>query len=393
MKRNVLAVLVLAVLLSGTIAVLAEKQILLRKNGEVLVGEITLKDGVYEVKADGGVLTVPADQVASVKPYVSPADEYALRRGALKADDWNGHYQLGRWCMKKNLNSRAKTQFKRVLAVKSDHENAKLYLELLEAQGPSKPPKNGTTTDPRPKQDDYTRFLMTEKDMQRIRLTELKSTDRVTVLFKNKALDRFIEKMKARGKFSDRKAEAAFRRQKPVARALRMAREFPDDTELLGDLQIRGDGPFMRTFKTRVWPAIERNCGKCHGKPTGAGKLKLYVGRPAKAGDRFYFTNFFILDSYVSRAGRGIDRNTVGNSLLLQYGLPKGVAKARHPKEQPRSMFRTTGDPSYRLINTWIRELRHPHPGYEVKYLIPGAKRPKSPAGGRTSPPKTGRTP
>ncbi len=401
MRQRMITASVLLVVLACVIAAVAEKKVLLRTDGTTLVGEVTLTDdGAYEVKMDGGTVTVPAEKVASIKPYVAPEDEYARRRAALHAKDHKGHYQLALWCISKKLIPQAKTELKTVLRLVPDHENAKLRLELLEAQSPSSngggTTGTGSTGTGRPPPPVDTSFLMTEKDIQQIRQTELRSTDLLSITFDNKVIERYIEKMKARGEYTNRAAEVAFRRKKPIPKALEIFRECPDDPELLADIRIRGDGPFIRTFKMRIWPAIERNCAsnRCHGSPKGGGKLKLYIKRPAGQLDRFYFTNFYILDSYQTRLGRLVDRNSISDSLLLQHGLPAKAARRKHPTTLTRPPYRDTKDARFTAIDGWIRQLRHPHPGYDVDYVVPGARRRGGTGGAKPATPSgTGKAP
>ncbi|MCD6303865.1 MAG: hypothetical protein J7M21_02765, partial [Planctomycetes bacterium] len=93
--------------------------------------------------------------------------------------------------------------------------------------------------------------------------------------------------------------------------------------------------------------------------------------------DRVAYTNFLILDSFHKPGGlRMIRRDNPEESLLLQYALPRNIARYRHP-EKIRSAFRSRNDPGYRLTLQWIRSLKGPlHPDYRIKYLPPNVMKP-----------------
>jgi hypothetical protein len=51
--------------------------------------------------------------------------EYSKRLAALREDDAGGHFDLGRWCLEKDLTDRAEERFEKVVSIAPDHEMAR----------------------------------------------------------------------------------------------------------------------------------------------------------------------------------------------------------------------------------------------------------------------------
>ena len=68
-----------------------------------------------------------------------------------------------------------------------------------------------------------------------------------------------------------------------------------------------------------------------------------------------------------------IDRDYPEKSLLLQWGLPRDIAKYPAPEDLKRwrPSFTNTKSRQYQLILKWIDSLYDPAPNYEVKYSLP----------------------
>lgn len=377
MKQLTLAIAT-TVLLALVAAASAQMMTVTLTDGRQFVGEVAKIGENYEIATSMGTVIVPASQVRSVAEYTTPEQEFQKRLAALKADDAQGHYRLAMWALDQKLLAQAKSQLETVLSLQPGNENAKLQLQLVEAQlraAATAPAVLPPRTDPETvaKSD-----LMSEADIARVRLEELRSDDRVSIEFQNRALDRFIDRMSGRGDFASRNFEVEFRRWNRVAQTLYMLRFSPRDEELKKDIVVRSDPQFMVTFKSRVWPIIEQNCATsaCHGGVKGAGDLKL-MAMAAKS-DAMYYTNFYILDTYTHNGLRMIWRDHPYLSLLLQYGLPPEVAQYRHPT-RITPIFRDTRDPQYLAVRQWIEGLLPIRPQYRLEYQIPGRPEPPQP--------------
>ncbi|MEN8148321.1 MAG: HEAT repeat domain-containing protein [Planctomycetota bacterium] len=61
--------------------------------------------------------------------------EYQERAAKLATDDANGHYVLGLWCSKNDLDTEARLEFEKVVALDADHEGARSALGYVRHQG------------------------------------------------------------------------------------------------------------------------------------------------------------------------------------------------------------------------------------------------------------------
>ncbi len=349
------------------------------------------------VAAGGGQITAMQDSASSIKAASRPATpptidsarlardrtEYARKAKALSATDVKGRYELALWCRDRGLLAEARAELAAVLKLQPKHEAADRLLKTI--------PKGHSTTRPA---NGPEKFWMGQRDILRIRLAELRSTDKVRIAFNNNVLDRYVELAKL-----DVAAAKAFRGRTPVEMAIEILVTRPDDRKLLGDIHVMSNPAFMSSFKLRVWPLLQTSCAsmQCHGAKKGAGRLKLLNTTTAK--DAFYYANFYILDSYRGKSGRLINRDAPGKSLLLEFGLPRPadtekIARAIHPKPMgaEHTPFLHKKTPAYRVIDGWIRGLYHPRANYEVDYVAPcrsanGVKKPPATQPGRTTTP------
>ncbi len=82
-----------------------------------------------------------------------------------------------------------------------------------------------------------------------------------------------------------------------------------------------------------------------------------------------------ILNTYGQDGLELIDRIDVGDSLLLQFGLPAGQARFVHPPVSGasiRSLYDNAADDDYQMVFTWIQdELHYPEPFYGVQVAMP----------------------
>lgn len=356
----------------------AQTRVLTRKDGRKFIGEVTRKNGAYEVTTDMGTISIPEADVSSVEDYVDPREEYERRLLAVDPGDPAEVFRFAKWCYDNKLYDEAREQLQVVLELQRDHESATLLLSLVEAElaksdSAGRPRRRPARAIP----EDVLGQLVAQEDVEQIRLAELRRSDRVAIRFENDVLRRFLDRIRGTGKFAEEDSDKRFLRQNPVDQAVDILvnkDNLGGAADLLRDINIQTNPAFMAAFKTRIWPLVSRNCATaaCHGGVEGAGGLKLY-NLPTQD-DRVFYTNFLILDAFETRQGRLIDRARPAQSLILQYGLPREQATADHPTPLP-PMFRNDQDPRFRAVDAWIRSLLYPHPSYAgVEYLnrIPG---------------------
>ena len=97
MKRTLLVTA--TALLVCAAGLLAQVKIIHFKDGRTpVIGEVTKKDDVYQVRTKMGSYPVKVSDVAIVLDYTSPELEYPNKLLALTPDDMRGRYALADWC-------------------------------------------------------------------------------------------------------------------------------------------------------------------------------------------------------------------------------------------------------------------------------------------------------
>lgn len=387
LRSNVLR-LVCCLLIAALAFAQTKKRVTL-KTGGVLKGVVKEVDGQYEIVTRVGLVKVAKDQVASIEDLITPEDEYSKRLEQIDPTKAEDHFKLGEWALGQGLLKNARKELKAALELNKDHEMAALLLREVEAKikladARRRPPGLLPTTLPtlpggmkfNPK------WLVTEEEIYRIRLGELRGTDRVRVSFRGKLIDRFIDIMQGRRDFERPRFANEFRAYRPVEKAIYILDNVPSEQMgITDDILIKSDPAFMVDFRSRIWPIVANYCATtdCHGGKKLAGRLRLF--KVAGKNVQVDYTNFMILESYAFHGRKLIDRDHKDLSLLLHYGLPPEQAKYNHSTRLRRFPYRSRNSLNYRRMLAWIRSLGGPpSPDYGVKLRIPWA-----PKGGRVS--------
>jgi len=357
------------------------KKLYLKEAGFVQ-GSVTESGGNYIVKTRFGSMTIPKDQVLSIEDVITPEQEYKQRLARIDAKSPEDHFMLGRWAFEKGLLETAQKELTAALNLKPDYEMAKLLLRQVEAKQAEEARKAAAEDAARSGRivggtEVKAEWLVTDEEIFRVRLAELQQADRVRVTFRNNVLNRFINMMQGLGDFAQPRFSRTFRGWPPVRQALYMLDNIDrDDRETKNDILIASDPRFMIQFRRRVWPIVARYCGTadCHGGAGAMGGFRVLnvAGRNPKVD----YTNFLILDGFVGRGRKMIDRDHMDQSLILQYGLPPEQAEHAHPRKIPRA-YSSRNVSNYRSVISWIESLKGPpHPDYGVRLRVPWAARP-----------------
>lgn len=363
-----------------TAASSARPAIVVTRDGKEIRGDVTETPDEVKVVVDGTTRTIPRNEVKEIRAAIDVDAEYARRARQLKDNDADGHYGLAEWCRQQERWDLVLAEAKKALAANAKHENAALLARLAVRKLEAAPPENKgkPTTRPEPKK------YVTPEDIQKLRIAELRvrGPERVRVNFARGFVERFVEEMSGEPELDTREEQAGFNRlpspEKLQAVIAISDHKYNDPYRFADQIEIVDDPYVFQTLKTRLMPAILKNCATaaCHGGQEGAGGFRLLSDPPTQ---QALYTNFLMLDSYVGKDGRVIDRDAPDKSLLLEYGLPPDVAEKPHPKTPTtiRPMFRSRRDPAVRLMQDWIASLRIPHPAYGID--LPGVTDRKPP--------------
>ena len=312
------------------------------------------------------------------------------RRAAIGAKDAKGYLLLGKWAYDKKLLREAKVVLDSALKIDPKLAEAAELLGKINAVIAA----GGATTSG--VQDKY---LLSMADIHKVRLEEFSQKgDLVRVKYRKRVLRRFVAAMSGRDDFKENmrfgEKFMGYTSIKKLQYILDPNRDIAPETldTLKEDIIIESDPVVMKTFRTKIWPVVKQNCATtaCHGAPEGKGKFKLF-NAPSRDG-KITYTNFIILAGMSgTKGGRMLDRDTPHESLLLEYLLPKPLAKRPHPatKKDIRSLFKNREQPAYKIILNWISSLSAPgYPDYRLEYKPPFGMKLDLSGGGGTLPPR-----
>ena len=318
--------------------------------------------------------------------------EYFARRAALGAKDTNGHLRLGKWAYEKKLLREAKIVLETALKLNPQLAEAATLLGKINTAIAAGGASTAGVQD---------KYLLSVADIYKVRLEELhRKGDLVRVKYRNDVLRRFVAAMSGRDEFkNDMRFGDKFMGYNSIKKLqyiLDPDRDISPETldTLKKDILIENDPAFMKTFRSKIWPVVQQNCATmaCHGAPKGQGKFKLF-NVPSRDG-KINYTNFIILAGATDKtSGRMLDRDTPLDSLLLEYLLPKTVAKKKHwhpdTKKAIRNLFKDREQPAFKIIRDWISSLSAPgYPDYRLDYKPPFGMKLNLSGGGGTLPPR-----
>lgn len=287
-------------------------------------------------------------------------DEYYARVKELKSDDIVGRLRLAVWCRDQERWQLAARECGEILKRQPGHEQAQLLLNLarahLDVEGRHAGAESGAGGVGRPVE-------LTDDEVQRVRRAELnlEGDEHVRLKIDRDALNAFYEQGKRDGLLAMERA--AFFRLPRLEQARLILRYAP---ETFGDkIEMASDPERMRVYLRDVQPVVLRGCAtsECHGGPS-AGRLRLLAGRTL-SGTASY-TNYFILEGGVVGNERMINRDLPERSLLLSYGLPRGVGVVGHPTEIVGA-FKDEEDRDYKTVLNWISSMPITRPDYGIQ--------------------------
>lgn len=95
-------------------------------SGTIVEGKVEdLGDSIRVVKSNGSAV-YPKSMVRKITPKKTVEELYADKSAALAPADADGHLALARWCLQQKLSKEALAEFRKVVALNPDHEEARL---------------------------------------------------------------------------------------------------------------------------------------------------------------------------------------------------------------------------------------------------------------------------
>jgi hypothetical protein len=354
----------------ASIASAEKKAVTYERNGRRLTiqGEVTRTQTGYDVKTDLGTISISNRELVEITEIVDPATEYARRRAEIQDNQTDKLLELADWAVKRGLLQQARKDLQLVLKQQPDNIRADIMLRRVNAMLAGDDDDDDDANDNQ-RQDN--KDLLSMEDIYAVRREELDSGDKsVAIELRNNLPRRFARSMQGQGDFRDADFERTFLSWKPIRQARYIMRHTQPGSALREDIIIKSDPGFMVDFTREVWPIVQRNCArtKCHGGDRARGGLKLFLSKSPRA----RYTNFVILTGVRNDKSLPIiNRITPERSLLVEYLLPRKVARFPHPTKIPPLFER--GDRKYRRLVKWAGSLDHfPRvPDYRLQYKPP----------------------
>ncbi len=340
-------------------------------DGRTVRGELVAEtDEAVVLRADGGTVTVPRDEIVDVVVTLTVAETFAARRAAVADDDLPGRVNLAAEMVGAELFEMAAGEIDALATRWPDEPFAASLAELLDAaetlasQAEAAAETEPATGEAQPGVRRTRAGLLTLEQITRIKLGEADAAagDRsLRVAVPPAVLNDVFERRAGRdGVPADRPEQAVIRgwdgwRVIDWLNAL-------GEREAAAGVRIAGDPAALRAFRQEVNPRyVWRYFGRHFGDGAVAG-LRLEQARPNSVPEAY--TNFARLTLFEHEQGRVIDRAQPDASLLLQWGLPRELAESPAPAvEGWRPYFRDKQDPQYQRLLAWIDSLEL-LPGY-----------------------------
>lgn len=145
-------------------------------------------------------------------------------------------------------------------------------------------------------------------------------------------------------------------------------------------VQVDEDPTSLALFRTRVHNSwLTANCAtsRCHGG-LHAGRFFLHTGNAKD--QRIRYTNLLALLDFEVDGKKVVDFEDPPSSLLIQYALPRTMARYPHPQVNGWKPVFSKSTPQ--LLNDtleWIRGMYRPRPEYPVEYRRPDMNAPDRP--------------
>lgn len=211
-------------------------------------------------------------------------------------------------------------------------------------------------------------------ELRAIRITDDDRPDPVTVKIPQKVIEEFLGDKRSESKYQGDKERREFLRLTPPMKLHRIA-QFDKDLKYANLVEIESDPEVFVQFRKKVLPIVLNNCATagCHSSTNQEAVGFTLIKDPKKLPVSTY-TNFITLCQVKGEKHAVIDRVNPDESLLLTYMLPPKDVKPelQHPGDvKYKQGVPNRAHNNYRVIENWIRSLKHPVEDYGVDLVRP----------------------
>lgn len=150
--------------------------------------------------------------------------------------------------------------------------------------------------------------------------------------------------------------------------------------DLYGYIEVEEDPAALAKYRTRVhnsWLIANCATSRCHGG-IDAGRFFLYTGNAKD--QRVRYTNLMTLLTFKVDGKPLVNFEDPPNSLLVQYAMPRRLARYPHPDVRGWRAVLTESTPQLTSDTLeWIRAMYQPRPDYPISYKAPRLDAPDAP--------------
>lgn len=332
-------------------------------------------------------MTFGRDQVARVDLVPTFEERYADYKAALGDRIGPRHLELARWLVSERRYPLARAELEAIISAKPDLSEARRMLQLVDAQlaleqpgeaSGALPAPGDATSDPGPDRGpvDVRDMLPTElidrEDVNIIRVYEIDFDDPPEIAIDQTAIRALLEQYGSSNLIPrEASRRTALFRAEPVevVRLMFALRA----RELYPRIQVLSDPRSLALFRQRVhntWLINTCATSRCHGGPFAG---RFFLHRRNYHDERVRYTNLLILE----RLDLGLEFPLVNydvpmDSLIVQFGLPREVARLPHPDVRGwKAIFTRSNQRALRHSIEWIESMMVPRPQYPVDYEPP----------------------
>jgi hypothetical protein len=331
-------------------------------------------------------------------------ERYRSMKESLRPGMANDHLLLCRWLVSEERYPLAASELEELLAAHPDLVDARRLLEMVRAQlalgpGGADPGAAPASDEPAAASTEPDRLgrLLTNEEINLIRVYEIDFDHPPKVAVGPGTIRSLISNYGASPLLPATPAErgALFRADAiDVVKLIFALRA----RELYGEIDVLTEPHALNLFRQRVhdtWLMNGCATSRCHGGPDG-GTFQLH-SRQHKD-ERARYTNLLILERLsVDPAWPLLNYEAPGDSLIIQYGLPRDLARRPHPDVPGWKPIFARGDD--RIVDhavEWLRSMMQPRPHYPIDYVpmtLENSAPPSPPQlpGAPASPPRDGR--
>ncbi len=361
------------------------------RDGTMLGGDL-ISDGWDEVvmRIKGVLSRFPRESVVQCRLDLTLEQKYRRFKELMEPDAWLRRFELASWLFDEEAYELARTELREIVAGSQLPEAVEL-LRFVEAQIAL---EQGTLPEghsiERPDRDDdagpvdlrdmLPQEILSADDVNIIRVYEIDFRDPPTRIHVSPESIRELLETYGADKLipADSAGRTRLFRAEPLEIVDLMFQLKARD--LYSRIEVQSEPPALNLFRQKVHDAwLIPNCAtsRCHGGLDGG---RFFLHRRGSKSERVRYTNLLILERWNELDLPLIDFEEPGQSLLIQYALPRNEARFPHPEVKGwRPAFTPSNQRLLRDSIRWIESMYRPRPGYPIDYEAPVLSTPELP--------------